>query len=98
VRWVDGDIDTSIPGSVSGTAFNSQFTGSVRKVYDSGNKKPVVFSQGTAIMVWTLMNTKNGKLSLLNTHPLPNLGRVVITGNPTNGWTLVEWDGVKSFT
>ncbi|OBK21948.1 histidine phosphatase family protein [Mycobacterium asiaticum] len=97
-RWVDGDVNTSIPGSLSGEDFNSQFTAAIRKVYESKHSKPVVFSQGTAIMVWTLMNAKNPKLSLLNNHPLPNLGRVVITGNPTTGWTLVDWDGVRSFS
>ena len=98
VRWIDGDIDTSIPGSVSGTDFNSQFTGAIRKIYDSKHEKPVVFAQGTAIMVWTLMNVKNPKTTLLNSHPLPNVGRVVITGNPVTGWKLVDWDGVRSFT
>ncbi len=98
VRWLDGDVDTSIPGSVSGSNFNSQFTGAIRKIYDSGHNKPAVFAQGTAIMVWTLMNVKNPKLSLLNSHPLPNLGRVVITGNPVTGWTLTDWDGVRNFT
>lgn len=98
VRWIDGDVNTSIPGSVNGSDFNSEFSGAVRKIYDSGHNKPAVFSQGTAIMVWTLMNVKNPKLSLLNSHPLPNVGRVVITGNPTTGWTLVDWDGVRSFS
>lgn len=98
IRWIDGDVQTSIPGSISGQAFNSQFTGAVRKIYDSGHNKPVVFAQGTAIMVWTLMNVKNPKNSLLNSHPLPNLGRVVISGNPVTGWKLVDWDGVRSFT
>ena len=75
-------IPNSIPGSVSGNDFNNQFTAAVRKIYDSGHNKPVVFSQGAAIMVWTLMNMKNGKYGLLTSHPLPNVGRVVITGNP----------------
>lgn len=97
VRWVDGEVGTSIPGSVSGSDFNSRFGAAIRKIYDSGHNKPAVFSQGTAIMVWTLMNVKNPKLSLLNSHVLPNVGRVVITGNPTTGWTLVDWDGVRSF-
>jgi hypothetical protein len=57
----------------------------------------VVFSQGEAIMVWTLMNVKNPKTALLTSHPLPNIGRVVISGNPTDGWTLVDWDGVRNF-
>ncbi len=96
--WINGDIQDSIPGSISGKQFNDQFTAAVNKVYNSGHNKPVVFSQGPAIMAWTLMNTKNGRTSLLTSHPLPNTGRVVITGNPTDGWTLVDWDGIRNFS
>lgn len=96
--WINGDVADSIPGSVSGKQFNDEFTAAVNKVYNSGHSKPVVFSQGTAIMAWTLMNARNGKSSLLTSHPLPNIGRVVITGNPTDGWTLVEWDGIRNFS
>jgi broad specificity phosphatase PhoE len=95
--WLNGDVNDSVPGSVSGKAFNDQFTAAVRKIYDSGHSKPVVVSQGTAIMVWTLLNVKNPKSSLLTSHPLPNAGRVMITGNPTAGWTLVDWDGLRNF-
>ena len=95
--WLNGDLKDSVPGSISGTDFNNQFNAAVRKIYDSGHSKPVVFSQGTAIMVWTLLNAKNSKNSLLTSHPLPNAGRVVITGNPGNGWTLVDWDGIRNF-
>jgi broad specificity phosphatase PhoE len=98
VNWINGDVGNSIPGSISGRDFNSQFTAAVRKIYDSGHNKPAVFSQGEAIMVWTLMNVKNPKTGLLASHPLPNIGRVVITGDPVNGWTLVDWDGVRNFT
>ena len=94
---MNGDVTDSIPGSVSGKEFNDRFTAAIRKIYDSGHSKPVVFSQGTAIMVWTLLNVKNPRSSLLTSHPLPNAGRVVITGNPMNGWTLVDWDGVRDF-
>jgi broad specificity phosphatase PhoE len=96
-NWLNGDVKDSIPGSISGKDFNDQFTAAIRQVYDSGHSKPAVFSQGTAIMVWTLLNVKNPKTSLLTSHPLPNAGRVVITGNPTDGWTLVDWDGVRNF-
>ena len=75
----------------------SQFTAAVQKVYNSGQHNPVVFSHKFAIEYWTLMNTKNAKNTLLTTHPLPNIGRVVITGNPMTGWTLVDWDGIRDF-
>jgi broad specificity phosphatase PhoE len=96
--WINGDVADSIPGSISGKQFNNDFTAAVNKVYNSGHSKPVVFSQGAAIMAWTLMNARNGKSSLLTSHPLPNTGRVVITGNPTDGWNLVEWDGIRNFS
>src|SRR5262249_16768050 len=98
-NWVtSGNTGNSIPGSISGRDFNSQFTIAIPKIYDSNHSKPVVFSQGTAIMIWTLMNVTNPKTSLLTSHPLPNTGRVVITGNPMNGWTMTDWDGIKSFS
>ncbi|MDT5147124.1 MAG: hypothetical protein QOC58_1769 [Mycobacterium sp.] len=95
--WLRGDIQNSIPGSISGKEFNNQFTAAVNKIYNSGHSKPVVFSHLYAIEYWTLMNTTNAKDSLATSHPLPNTGRVVITGNPTNGWTLVDWDGIRNF-
>ena len=49
-------------------------------------------------MYWTLMNVKNPKDSLATSHRLPNLGRVVITGSPAAGWTLVDWDGIRDFS
>lgn len=97
VDWLHGDRTDRIPGSVDGTQFNDQFSAAVQKIYDSGDTKPVAFSHGAAIMFWTLMNVKNPKDSLLKSHPLPNVGRVVITGNPAAGWTLVDWDGVRDF-
>ncbi len=98
VDWLNGDRQDSVPGSISGTDFNSRFAAAVRKIYNDGHDNPVAFTQGMAIMVWTLMNAKNGKDSLLTTHPLPNGGRVVISGNPITGWTLLEWDGIRNFT
>jgi broad specificity phosphatase PhoE len=95
--WLRGDRQAAIPGSVDGNQFNNAFSGAVQKIYDSGDNKPVAFSHGAAIMIWTLMNVGNAKDTLLTTHPLPNTGRVVIKGSPTAGWTLVDWDGITDF-
>jgi broad specificity phosphatase PhoE len=96
-NWLKGDLQDSIPGSVTGKEFNDRFTAAMQKVYDSGQHNPVVFSHKFAIEYWTLLNAKNAKDSLLTSHPLPNIGRVVISGNPMTGWTLVDWDGVRNF-
>jgi broad specificity phosphatase PhoE len=91
-RWLQGDRGARIPGSVDGNEFEARFDESVQHIYDSGELNPVAFSHGGAIMLWVLMNVRNPDPSLLTGKPLPNIGRVVVTGNPSNGWTLTEWD------
>jgi hypothetical protein len=66
----------------------------VQTIYDSGDRNAVVFSHGATIMFWTMMNVDNPDLGLILSHPLDNTGVVVVTGNPEDGWTLVDWDGV----
>ncbi len=95
--WLRGDRRYGIPGSVDGNQFNNAFSAAVQKIYDSGDDKPVAFSSGLAIMMWTLLNARNGKPSLLTDHPLPNTGRVVLSGNPATGWSLKDWDGITDF-
>jgi len=97
IDWLRGDHGSGIPGSVTGTQFNNQFTGAVQRIYESGNSKPIAFSSANAIMMWVLMNVRNPRDTLLSDHPLPNAGRVVITGNPAFGWRLVDWDGITQF-
>lgn len=96
--WLKGDRRSGIPGSVNGNQFNDAFTGAVQKMYASGKEKPVAFSSSLAIMMWTLLNARNGDMNLLVAHPLPNAARVVLTGNPVTGWTLKEWDGITNFS
>lgn len=95
--WLKGDRRYGIPGSVNGNQFNQAFSAAVQKIYDSGDNKPVAFSSGLAIMMWTLLNARNGRNNLLNDHPLPNTGEVIIKGNPFTGWTLESWDGITNF-
>ena len=95
--WLNGDRRSGIPGSVNGNQFNGAFTAAVQTIYESDDQQPVAFSSGLSIMMWTLLNARNGKLSLLTDHPLPNMGRVVLEGNPVTGWTLKEWDGITDF-
>jgi broad specificity phosphatase PhoE len=96
--WLKGDRRFGIPGSVNGNQFNGAFTAAVQKIYESGDNKPVAFSSGLAMMVWTLLNARNGKTSLLRDHPLPNTAQIVLTGNPMDGWTVVNWDGITNFS
>ncbi|OBG36994.1 histidine phosphatase family protein [Mycolicibacter heraklionensis] len=95
--WLHGDRTAAIPGSIDGNQFNDEFSAAIQQIYDSGDTNPVAFAHGASIATWTLMNVKNPRDELLIDHPLPNLGKVVITGNPATGWKLLDWDGIRAF-
>lgn len=90
--WLHGDRAARIPGSITGNEFESRFNDAVKAIYDSGKTNPVVFTHGEAITFWVLMTAKNADPHLAD-NPLPNTAHVVLTGNPTDGWTLVDWNG-----
>lgn len=90
--WLRGDRSARIPGSVNGDEFESRFDDAVKTIYATGETNPVAFSHGLAIMTWVLMTVKNPDMSLAN-DPLPNTAHVVVTGDPTDGWTLANWNG-----
>ncbi|HET9875322.1 MAG TPA: phosphoglycerate mutase family protein [Mycobacterium sp.] len=73
----------------------------------NGQITDVAFNSEASIFAWVIMNVKNPDLPFfinriieahtvpngLSTVLLPNTGIVQIEGNPTDGWTLVSWDG-----
>jgi hypothetical protein len=61
-------------------------------IYDSDETNRVAAYQGLAILYWVLMTVKNLAMSLAN-DPLPNIAHVVVSGNATDGWTVVNWNG-----
>lgn len=93
--WAAGEHQMAIPGSIDGAAFNDRFSAAIQKIYESNASNPVAFSHGAAISAWTVLNAKNPSTELIAGHPLPNAGVVVLTGNPSTGWRLVEWDGTR---
>jgi broad specificity phosphatase PhoE len=92
MAWLKGNRTARIPGSINGVEFQARFNDAVKAIYDSGETNPVAFSHGFAIAYWVLMTVKNPGIDLAS-NPLPNTGHVVVTGNPTDGWTLANWNG-----
>lgn len=107
IAWMTGAYWVPMLGSSvnpNGMAFQDNYGGAIQTIYDAStadNASPgtdVAFSHGAAIMAWTMMNVKNPDWGLFlqtlaNDHGLPNTGQVVVEGNPTDGWTLVSWNG-----
>lgn len=83
----------------NGMAFEDRFSDAVQTIYNNtiddpdGQLTGVAFSHAAAIMTWVMMNVDNPNPLLMLTDPLDNTGQVVLQGNPTDGWTLVSWNG-----
>lgn len=109
LAWVFGQYWVPQIGSTidpNGMAFDNRFTGAVDQIYENGgavggdgNLHDVAFAHGGSIAAWTMMNVKNPDFGLflqsLSSGLLPNTGQVVVEGNPTDGWTLVSWNGTE---
>ncbi|WP_328357806.1 histidine phosphatase family protein [Mycobacterium sp. NBC_00419] len=96
-------------GDVNGIAFYDRTNAAIQKIYwDEMNKyssftadalnpdaNPLAFSHNGTITSWVMLNVKNPPtLDFVNNNFLGNTGIVVVRGNPTDGWTLVSWNGV----
>ncbi len=94
VAWTLGLRSLPIPGGETGNGFEARVNGAIDDVITGGDTKPLLFSHGATIMVWTMMNVDNPDVLLMLTHPLGNTAVVVVTGNPDDGWMLQSWDGI----
>jgi broad specificity phosphatase PhoE len=106
MSWVLGNEFFPIPGSpdANGVAFDERFTQAVDAIYgntptDISSPTDVAFTSEGAMTVWTMMNVKNPDFPLLFTELLKtgqfvgNTDQIVVQGDPTDGWTLVSFDG-----
>ncbi|MEB3023116.1 phosphoglycerate mutase family protein [[Mycobacterium] crassicus] len=104
--WILGNLFASEPGTnYNGVVFEDQVNQAVQTMYDNtiagdGATTAVASSSGGDIAIWTLMNVRNPDVwpilqtVLENGGPPPNAGQAILEGNPTDGWTLVSWDGI----
>lgn len=103
--WVLGNLFVAEPGtSYNGAVFDEQVTNAVDTIYNNtvagnGPLTDVVFSSGGPNAIWTLMNATNPPIALMvqqllqTLGPPPNAGQIVLEGNPTDGWTVVSFEG-----
>ncbi|WAC58292.1 histidine phosphatase family protein [Gordonia sp. SL306] len=93
IKWLSGDLNARIPGSIDGHEFDARFDQALATVQRSGSKRPVIFSHGGTIMFWSMMNASNADPGKLRSDPMRNGGHVVLKGSPKKGWKIIEWVG-----
>lgn len=91
--WINGDLDTRMPGGESGHEFESRYTEDVRAIAADGHSEALLVSHGAAIRAWVSMAL--GDLgSRPEAHaPLNNTAVITLEGHPDRGWELVRWQG-----
>ncbi|WP_194163758.1 histidine phosphatase family protein [Mycolicibacterium sp. P1-5] len=95
VAWTLGLRSLPIPLGETGNGFEARVNGAISDVIANGDTKPVIFSHGATMMIWTMMNVDNPDISLMLSHTLGNTAVVVVTGNQEDGWMLQSWDGIE---
>ncbi|MCV7257280.1 histidine phosphatase family protein [Mycobacterium shimoidei] len=107
LAWMTGQFWVPQLGSTidpNGMAFQDRFSDAVQTIYDAGDTNgdgdlySVAFSHSASIATWVMMNVKNPDFGVLldevqNGGLLSNTGQVILEGNPTDGWTLISYDG-----
>ncbi|VEI12547.1 histidine phosphatase family protein [Trueperella bialowiezensis] len=90
-RWVEGDMDLSMPGApdVTGTSVLARFDDAVRQVEAEGDQSAVVFAHGAVIAFWVGM--RGGGALPDEFVPLVNTGVVVLSGTLDSGYRLESW-------
>ena len=91
--WAAGDLSVSMPGGADGHEFFGRFDGAVDAVAREHTGTVAIVSHGAAIRTWTGGRAENVDVDYAVAHPLSNTGVVVVTGSPTDGWSVEEWDG-----
>lgn len=107
LAWMSGQFWVPQLGSTidpNGMAFQDRFSDAVQTIYDGGDTtndgelNAVAFSHSAAIATWVMMNVENPDFGILLNEIqsgglLSNTGQVILEGNPTDGWTLISYDG-----
>lgn len=88
------------------TMYNYATAPDDRVVSANGEITDVAFNNEASVAAWVTLNVKNPDIGFLlpltiktiidhnDGYPLlPNTGIIEIEGNPTDGWTLVSWNG-----
>jgi probable phosphoglycerate mutase len=91
--WAAGDLTRSMPGGSDGHEFFGRFDGAIEAIAREHSGTVSIVSHGAAIRTWTAGRAANIDVDFAEEHPLSNTGVVIVSGSPTDGWQVEEWEG-----
>lgn len=91
MAWIQGDLETPMPGGESGKAVIERFDEVAHEIADSGADTAVAFSHGGAIRLWAAARAANLAASFPLAGHLGNTAMVIMNGD-SRGWNCEFWD------
>lgn len=94
IAWGEGHLEAKVPGGEDAIEFFDRYNAAIAGIVAAGHNDAVVVSHGAALRVWAMAQVKGFDTAIGKTH-LDNTAIVVIDGNPADGWSLVELEGIR---
>lgn len=90
LAWAAGDLDPAIPGGEDGHTFIQRFDAAI-KVAAADVDHLAVVTHGAAIRAWAGNRGQNVDAEDAAERGVSNTGRVILEGDPVNGWKVLDW-------
>ena len=90
--WIDGTLETPVPGGEAGHDFLARFDAAVQSVVKQheADDTVAIVSHGAAIRMWTGLRTKQSP-AFGDENRIRNTGLAIVEGDPDGGWATVSW-------
>jgi broad specificity phosphatase PhoE len=96
MKWHAGDVTARIVGGENAIEFFARFDAAIGQVVAAGQGVAAVFSHGAALRVWASARV-SGLVEALGEGHLDNTGVIIAEGDPDQGWSLVDIDGLMYY-
>lgn len=96
MKWADGDLLAKVPGGENAIEFFDRFDAAITTIADSDAQQAVAVSHGAALRVWCAARVEGFTEQIGHAH-LDNTGVIIAEGSISQGWTLVDLQGLLHF-
>lgn len=97
--WMEGDLESRMPGGPSGASVLERFDDAVATVQDrvyrdgGADGHAVVVAHGAVLRLWASLRARNLDDMFGAKRPLHNTGMIVMRGDVRVGWVAETWAG-----
>lgn len=95
IAWGAGDLTAKVPGGEDAMEFLERYDAAIDQIAASGAEVAMAVSHGAALRSWVAARV-DGFVEALDGGHLDNTAVIIAEGSPSEGWRLIELDGVKS--